>query len=250
MATRPAGDGPREDVGQDCAFCPPWRFRFNAMADLPGEPAVLAADEDFFLMPDLAPLVEGHVLLVTSRHVQCAGAFGKGMWARAWQWRHRVARLHRLAYGSDDVLMFEHGPGSPQGGGACIDHAHWHLMPRGDGQGVRGVLEEDGRAGEAATRDAVHRHFLAGRSYLLVDELGKATVHPGEGVQSQYMRWAAKLTLEPEADGLPWRWQESFGLPDSRTRFLRTLGGLRAAVAVDDLRRPARQRAERLASHQ
>ncbi|MFD0853296.1 HIT family protein, partial [Actinomadura adrarensis] len=113
----------------DCVLCPPLRFRLNAMADLPGESSVLAADDEFFLMPDLAPLVEGHVLLVASGHVQCAGAFGRRQWSTAWQWRHRVGRVFQAAYGSSDLLLFEHGPATPQGGGACVDHAHWHLIP-------------------------------------------------------------------------------------------------------------------------
>ncbi|MFB4319385.1 HIT family protein [Actinomadura sp. 21ATH] len=225
------GEEPQEvdqDADRDCVLCPPLRFRLNAMADLPGEPAVLAADDDFFLIPDLAPLVEGHVLLVTFRHLQCAGAFGKGLWAGAWQWRHRVARVYRAAYGTDELLMFEHGPGTPQGGGACVDHAHWHLMPVRPGvRSVRAVLEEHGLPGVPATREALRDRFRAGRSYLLVDERGAPTVHPGDGVPSQFLRRAAA------GAGRTWRWQESFGLPDSRTRFLHTLGDLRAALAAE-----------------
>ncbi|XVQ07956.1 HIT family protein [Spirillospora sp. CA-255316] len=250
MARRPEERGARQGVGEDCVLCPPLRFRLNAMADLPGEAAVLAADGDFFLMPDLAPLVEGHVLLVTSGHLQCAGAFGRGLWARAWQWRHRVARLYRAAYGDDDLVMFEHGPGTSQGGGACVDHAHWHLMPHGagTGSGMREALEANGLPGARAKRDSVHRYFLAGRSYLLLDEQGKATVHPGEGVPSQYLRGVALHALDGDAEeeDRSWRWQESFCLPGSRARFLRTLEDLRAAVTADD----ARQRPERAASHQ
>lgn len=239
-------ESPRE-VDRDCVLCPPLRFRLNAMAELPGESCVLAADDDFFLMPDLAPLVEGHLLLVTSRHVQCAGAFGRRQWAAAWQWRHRVGRVYQTAYGSSDLLLLEHGPATPQGGGACVDHAHWHLMPAGSmGCGTRALLERTGLRGEPATRDAVHRCYLAGRSYLMVEEHGKATVHPGDGVPSQHLRWAAAQALGEQV----WRWQESFGLPASRARFLRTLDDLRAAVASDDYAQRALQRARPDASHQ
>jgi diadenosine tetraphosphate (Ap4A) HIT family hydrolase len=237
-------------VCRDCVLCPPLRFRLNATADLPGERSVLASDGDFFLVPDLAPLVEGHVLLVTSRHIQCAGAFGRGQWLRAWRWRHRVGRVYQAAYGSPDLLLLEHGPATPQGGGACVDHAHWHLMPVGSmGGGARALLEEWGLRGEPATRDAAHRYYLAGRSYLMVEERGKATVHPGDGVPSQYLRCAAAHALGGRGDE-GWRWQESFGLPASRARFLRTLDDLRAAVAADDDVQRALQRARPDASHQ
>ncbi|GLZ06906.1 hypothetical protein Acsp03_43720 [Actinomadura sp. NBRC 104412] len=246
----------RPGAAPDCVLCPPLRFRFNEMADLPGEPAVLAADDDFFLMPDLAPLVEGHLLLVASRHVQCAGAFGKRLWAGAWQWRHRAGRVYQAAYGSSDLLLLEHGPATSQGGGACVDHVHWHLLPVPDGtsgesgapgvRSVRALLEEQGLPGVPATRDAVHRRYLAGRSYLMVEEQGLATVHPGDGVASQHLRRAALRVLCGDADGQPWRWQERFGLPGSRVLFQRTLDVLRPAVALDD----ELQRASRTASHQ
>ena len=256
MERTAVGRDPAREAGADCVLCPPLRFRLNAMADLPGEAAVLDADADFFLMPDLAPLVTGHVLLVTTRHLQCAGAFARGLWARAWQWRYRVARLYKAAYGDSGLVMFEHGPATSQGGGACVDHAHWHLMPGGGvtREGMRAVLEAHGHPGARATRDSVHRYFLAGRSYLLLDERGSATVHPGDGVPSQYLRGAALLALDGGAGkGRSWRWQESFCLPESRDRFLRTLTDLRAAVASDTRAAGgpgARQRPDRAASHQ
>ncbi|WP_433323921.1 HIT family protein [Spirillospora sp. CA-294931] len=218
----------REDVMPDCVLCPPLRFRFNAMAGLPGEPTVLAADGDFFLMPDLAPLVEGHVLLVTARHSQCAGAFDGRLWRRAWAWRDRVARMYRAAYGSPDLIMLEHGPGTSQGGGACIDHAHWHLLPIT--AGVRAVLEERGLRGVPATLDALRARIRDGRSYLLVEEEGVPMVYPGDGVPSQFLRWAVSVALGHEP-GVPWRWQETFGLPGSRARFMRTLLALRQGQA-------------------
>ncbi|GAA3986064.1 hypothetical protein GCM10023085_80220 [Actinomadura viridis] len=225
---------------RDCVLCPPLRFRLNEMADLPGESAVLADDGGLFLMPDLAPLADGHVLLVTALHHQCAGAFEEELWERAWRWRHRVGRIYRAAYGREDLVMFEHGPGTPQGGGACVDHAHWHLLPHSSGGGMRALLEERGLGGRAATWESVREYFRTGRSYLLLEEEGAVTVHPGEGVPSQYLRWAAKKALgaqqgaahDPETQS--WRWQEVFGLPASRARFLRTLERLRAAMAQDE----------------
>lgn len=228
---RGAGGGLAEPTAwnepeHDCVLCPPLRFRFNGMADLPGESGVIAGDRDFLLIPDVAPLAEGHVLLVTREHYQCAGEFGPGMWERALRWRGRVARLYRAAYGSGELLLFEHGPATPQGGGACIDHAHWHMLP--GTPGIRRVVEERGRAGMPAGRAALRAYLRAGRSYLLIEEDEVMTVHPGDGVRSQFLRWAV---ASAGPDGT-WRWQEAFGLPGSRRRFLRTLTALRAALAA------------------
>ncbi|TDC57622.1 HIT domain-containing protein [Actinomadura sp. KC345] len=215
------------EPGPECVLCPPLRFRFNAMAGLPGETGVIARDAAFLLMPDVAPLAEGHVLLVTREHHQCAGAFGRAMWERAMSWRDRVARLYREAYGDGALLLFEHGPASAQGGGACIDHAHWHLLP--GTHGVRAVVEQQGLPGAPAGHTALRAYFRTGRSYLLIEEDGVATVHPGDGVRSQFLRWAVTAGAGDET----WRWQETFGLPGSRRRFLRTLRALRAAVGPE-----------------
>lgn len=217
----------RTEPGHECVLCPPLRFRFNEMAGLPGESGVIARDRDFLLMPDVAPLAEGHVLLVTGEHHQCAAAFGRDMWEGALRWRDRVARLYRHAYGDGGLLLFEHGPASSQGGGACIDHAHWHFLP--GTLGVREVVEARGLPGRPADHAAVRARFRTGRSYLLIEEDGFATVHPGDGVPSQFLRWAVTAAGRPET----WRWQETFGLPPSRRRFLRTLHALRDAAAAD-----------------
>ncbi len=215
------------EPGHDCVLCPPLRFRFNGMADLPGETGVIARDRDFLLIPDVAPLAEGHVLLVTRDHYASAGEFRPRMWARALRWRDRVAGLYRAAYGSAELVLFEHGPATPQGGGACIDHAHWHLLP--GTPGVRAVVEGWGRPGTPADRAVLRARLRAGRSYLLIEEAGAMTVHPGDGAESQLLRRAATVALTAAGTDEVWRWQETFGLPASRRRFLRTLTALRAA---------------------
>ncbi|WP_173100846.1 HIT family protein [Actinomadura verrucosospora] len=220
---------PSAQPGRECVLCPPLRFRINAMAGLPGDPSVLARDRDFLLMPDVAPLADGHVLLVTREHHQCAGDFDARLWGRALRWRDRVSRLYRYAYGTGELLLFEHGPALSQGGGACIDHAHWHFLP--GTPGVRDVVEECGLPGTPAEFAALRARFRTGRSYLLVEERGTATVHPGDGVRGQFLRWAVTAAL---GSAEPWRWQETFGLPGSRRCFLRTLRTLRRAAAALD----------------
>ncbi|MEV5575899.1 hypothetical protein AB0L06_38175 [Spirillospora sp. NPDC052269] len=209
----------------DCVLCPGLLFRLNTIADLPGRDAVLAADDAFFLMPDLAPLAAGHLLLVSAAHLPCAGAFGPDLWERALAWRGTVARLYRSAYGDPALLVLEHGPARPQGGGACVDHFHWHLLP--GVTGVRALLERDGLDGVQASHAALSERHRAGRSYLLVEESGTATVHPGDGAPGQYLRRAAANALRRPG---PWRWQEVFASPESKARFHDTLDVLRTAV--------------------
>ena len=222
----------------DCVLCPPLRFRFNEMADLPGADGVLCGDRDFFVIPDLAPVAEGHLLLVTVAHWTCAGAFPEPLWRAAVRWRDHVARLYRAAYGSSELVVLEHGPAEPQGGGSCIDHAHWHLIP--GRPGVRAVVEGHGLTGVPATRAVLEGLLAAGRSYLLVAEGGEALAYPAGDVPGQFLRRAAATAFAGTdvTASREWRWQEMFGLPGSRDRFIGTLHTLlplaEAAPIPDD----------------
>lgn len=222
MAAAPAAET-EATYAADCVLCPPLLFRFNEMAGLPGPPAVLERDRDFFLMPDLAPLADGHLLLVTAAHHACAGAFPPRMWAAARRWRDHVGDLYRRVYGSAAVLLMEHGPATPQGGGACIDHAHWHLLP--GGRRVTPVLTARGLCPVPGGAAAAQALYAAGRSYLLVEENGECHAYPGDGAPGQFLRWAAATAIEGSPPAV-WRWQEMFGQPPSRTRFLITLADL------------------------
>ncbi|MCW2900534.1 MAG: hypothetical protein JWO67_2799 [Streptosporangiaceae bacterium] len=214
---------------RDCVLCPPLRFRFNDMAGLPGADGILCGDPDFYVVPDLAPVVEGHLLLVSMAHWTCAGAFPGRLWRAALRWRDDLGEIYREAYGTAGIVVLEHGPASPQGAGSCIDHAHWHLLP--GAPGVRSVVESQGLTGVPATHQALGDLHAAGRSYLLVEEDADARVYAAEDVPGQFLRWAAATAAGPgEAaaggqgeDSRLWRWQEMFGLPASRHRFLTTL---------------------------
>ena len=209
-------NGAGEDRVQDCVLCPPLRFRLNDMAELP--PAVLASDADFYLTPDLAPLVEGHLLLVSERHWQCGGQLPPALWEGAMRWRDEVSDWYARAYGSPGVLTLEHGPAVQGGGGACVDHFHLHLLPDSgelDGR-VRAALEAAGLSGSEAGPETLRALHGQGRTYALVGE----RVYPAEALPGQFLRGAV-------LDGASvWRWQELFGLPASRRRFHATVEAL------------------------
>ncbi len=203
----------------DCVFCPQLRFRLNRIAGLPGAAAILAGDEAFFVIPDLAPVAEGHLLLVSTEHHLCAGALPPCRWDPMERWLGRISRLYQAVYGTAEVLVFEHGPSRPQAAGACVDHLHLHLLP--GSPDMRAVIEDTGLTGVPFTAHAVRALHADGRSYLLVG----GTVYPVEAPRSQVLRWAA-LTAMGSASAPVWRWQELFGLPESRGRFLSMLDAL------------------------
>jgi len=89
---------------------------------------VLLDDGEIVVVPSLGPLVVGHVLIVPRRHYLSVGALTAqsmqrfvSLYARVWDFLHEK-------FGH--CVAFEHGcADGGQRGGACIDHAHMHLLP-------------------------------------------------------------------------------------------------------------------------
>lgn len=205
----------------DCVFCPGLRFELNRLADLPT--GLLWANRDVFVIVDVAPLAEGHVLVVAVDHYPCGGACPAAVWQRAVEARRSVDRIYRTAYGRG-ATFFEHGPARSQGAGSCIDHAHWHCLPAGFD--VRGVVEGYGLRGTRVTRPHLTRYFHTGASYLYLEQDGQSWAYLADELPNQFLRWATTTALE--GPGPVWRWQEMYGLPEYRNRFLATRATMRS----------------------
>lgn len=111
----------------DCEFCArlaqpagerPW-YDFH----------ILDQDDRFVTIPSLGALVPGYVLLVPRAHVFSMARLSPDDRAALAAYERRVSG--RLAAAWAAPTLFEHGScGTPAGtAGACVDHAHWHLVP-------------------------------------------------------------------------------------------------------------------------
>jgi len=88
---------------------------------------VLLETINFAVVVDISPLVEGHLLVVPKKHYL---SFTRAML----DYRHEALGVIQKArdwvrktYG--EVTLFEHGSAADQAGGACIAHAHLHVLP-------------------------------------------------------------------------------------------------------------------------
>jgi len=95
-----------------CVFCNP-----------AASPGVLLEEEHARVIPDLFPVVAGHVLVVSREHIPCYGAAAPPV-LEALERLAQVAREFIVdQYGVEPVL-WENG-----GAGQTVFHAHLHLMP-------------------------------------------------------------------------------------------------------------------------
>lgn len=89
---------------------------------------VLERDDRLALLPTLGPLTSAHVLVVPLEHVLSLGAAGSAICDDV----SRVVERFEARVGR--ALVFEHGSaGRGERAGACVDHAHVHLVALPEG---------------------------------------------------------------------------------------------------------------------
>jgi len=110
----------------DCFFCENKRFSLNRRLGLEAEKSVIYEDENVFVTPDIAPVVKGHFLIVTQKHINSYGNADEKVYASL-----EKAKQFLICdlYHTDNVLFWEHGAVVSHSAGGCIDHAHIHVVP-------------------------------------------------------------------------------------------------------------------------
>jgi len=200
---------------EDCAcpLCPENRFDFAARAGLPGPGSIITGDDWFYLAPDIAPMMDGHLLLVSCEHIVSFGGLPPDFDDAIAKYTGFVSRLFESTYGAAPVF-FEHGGGSNGDAGACIDHAHWHCVP-GSADIITSMVEARFGKGNPADVDALRSLRSNNRNYLYVRYAsGEGRAFPVEMVPSQFFRQVLAATTNEEA----WRWRSTLTTAASVTR--------------------------------
>lgn len=183
---------------------------------------IIGCSEHFVAFVDLAPLVPGHLLVVPRRDVPSFAALPDRAWADWVSFRKRLA--DRLTRAWTRPVAFEHGSVDEMRGGACITHAHLHLLPAP--VDIHAELRRDGLKVRKLDAECCLRSVAAlNRPYFYVGDgdgdwvaMADAPVMP-----SQYLRRAAARQLG--LSGLDWDWGVSV-----RREYLR--------LTVEELRAP------------
>ena len=109
----------------DCLFC--------SIQDLsnPSNPEdeIIDESENFYAKPALGHFVFGYTLIISKEHLLSFAHLPEHLFPELETFRGKVLdKLHNIC--QHPISIMEHGAVSRcQRGGACIDHAHLHLMP-------------------------------------------------------------------------------------------------------------------------
>lgn len=165
-----------------------------------GEPAsrTILRSENLTLLADMSPMMLGHMLLLPIRHYLSFGQVVGDMPDEVQRFLDAALPRYQKTFGS--VVVLEHGSSSAMDAGACISHAHWHLVPL-DGRQVEEVLAGDGLVGE--TIGGIRELANLGRRDLPYFYCGYSDRHTvydcGTAVRRQYLRSVmARLLGIPE----------------------------------------------------
>src|SRR6185437_6435479 len=140
---------------------------------------------NFLVVPTLGHFVPGWLLIIPRLHYPCLGALDRSLATELNLVKAESEQLLMSMYSS--VIKFEHGPCSTGVAGACVDHAHLHLVPTSVDLRCELSRRFVGRTINDITELA--NSYREGRSYLFFEDAkGVKTVYDVELLPSQYMR--------------------------------------------------------------
>lgn len=170
----------KHELRQVCRFCHP-----------PDRDRILFKTGDFYVMLSLGPIVQGHLLVIPTEHLECCAEF-KGEIAKQFDvLMEKVKSILCKEYGS--VLLFEHG----RSGSSLLHyssakhdfHAHMHCVP------IDVDIEEDLRRDFPPIVLSGWKHFRSlyqneHKDYLFIDHDDRKIIFfVDKELRSQYLRY-------------------------------------------------------------
>ena len=127
-----------EEVHEGCSFCEELFDTESISSPIVKEffatfgrnTRVLFSTEKFFVVPSLGAMIPGHILLLPKNHYYSVGEMPEQDLREFELLAQEIRHILSSVYGC--CSAFEHGCVEGAGkAGACVDHAHLHLLPIG-----------------------------------------------------------------------------------------------------------------------
>lgn len=203
---------------ENCPFCKGNRKKFLLENKYDVESMYFYEDANFSVSPDLSPLVTGHLLVIPTRHYASFGELTDLLVLK----HIKDVVVHLL--GSRDLLVFEHGAVLEGEGGASVDHAHLHVMPRPKDMTVDKIDQYIKDAGCVATaklaapHDALHNFYLKRQPYIYYELQGQEFAYPVHSIPHQFLR----LMLQPYCQ-ISYNWRDTYKTDECRNNVKKTI---------------------------
>jgi diadenosine tetraphosphate (Ap4A) HIT family hydrolase len=169
------------------------------------EDEIIDESEHFYAKAALGHFVYGYTLLISKEHLLSFAYLSEHLFSELQVFKDSVlGKLKQIS--SNPITILEHGAiNRPQRAGACIDHAHLHLMPLP--VDLYPILLERFRFAKLSSINEVSRFNHAQVSYLYYERQGNGScgVELTQDVPSQLLRRIACQALgKPDL----WDWRK------------------------------------------
>src|SRR4029077_15073499 len=199
----------------NCAFCPQSLLPQNKIERYPVAGSILWGDRDIFCTIDCAPLVEGHLLLITSKH-HYSYMSSDIAYSKILEHKEFARRVLDTAYGVLPTFA-EHGTiAGGSGSASCIEHAHLHALPMK--RTIRKIIED--RVGHLiAYRDnEIIRGLLGSKAYILYENRQGEIFVKSDGIENVESQFFRLVVGEAQKIQNP-KWGASIHDPAAKTRY-------------------------------
>lgn len=158
--------------------------------------------KSFVIVADLSPLTVGHLLLLPRQHYL---SFSTVVVHHLTELRELLDWLvphYRGTFGEPVIL--EHGSAPDLDHGACITHAHWHLVPV-SGAAILHTMSDDGLSAEElhSIANLGDRPWRTSTYFLVMSGDDRRVFHTRPDLRRQYLRSVISKPLgipDPEWD--------------------------------------------------
>ena len=203
----------------DCYFCD-GLFQLNKEIGLASDDSIVYQDDNVFITPDIAPVVEGHFLIVTKVHWNSFANVDDDTYISL---ERAKEYLRRSVFKGEDVLFFEHGAVRKNTAGACIDHAHMHIIPIPSDIYIdidkficMFVTSEKIEANKSSIQNCAKDE----QPYVFYEiDRGRSWYYPVEAIPHQFFR----MMVRNRFSCMHYRWGEQYNTDKSKELFNKTL---------------------------
>jgi len=201
----------------DCYFCD-GLFQLNKKIGLASDESIIYKDDNVFITPDIAPVAEGHFLIVSKVHWNSFANADENTYASLEQAKDF---LKKYVFTNKKLLFFEHGAVRKNTAGACINHAHMHVIP------IFFEIDIDGFISTFASSEKIeaNKHSILqcakdNQPYIYYEiEKDNSWLYPVEVLPHQFFRMMVSYRFSIKH----YRWGEQYETDKSKELFENTL---------------------------
>jgi diadenosine tetraphosphate (Ap4A) HIT family hydrolase len=214
-----------------CTFCRLSRGdnsqKYEELFEANGSREVLASFEIGVIVPDISPLVDGHVMLVSHAHIGSYSEIEPSQANRIGDFLAVYRNICFQMYGTE-VIAFEHGvPLSSDGKNTCVEHAHIHIVPLKHGSVFDDVVKRLNLSlAPRLTLKNGSNHYLAAW-----DRVGRLWLSEANRFESQVFR----REIGAEIGELLWHWEDRLLFEEKKVaqeHYMRTVQHAKEIVSV------------------